>query len=144
MMDLSTTLSGLEEGIELYKQGESIDKLLTMFKDLSQRDPKNPTVWSCLAWLYLLDDKPENALKSAQRSIKLDSRSPQARINLALAMMDAGQSGVRPHIDAAAQIMQLSPEIHQDIAENILDGLLRKPDWSSLQKVKTWLLPERE
>jgi predicted Zn-dependent protease len=137
-----STLISLEEGIELYKKGESIDRLLIIFQDLCQREPKNPTALSCMAWLYLLSDKPKSALKSAQKSIKLDSRSPQARINLALAMMDSGESGIRPHIESAAQIMALNQEIRSDIEENILDGLARKPDWKSLQRVKTWLLTD--
>jgi hypothetical protein len=57
-------------------------------------------------------------------------------------MMDSGESGIRPHIESAAQIMALNQEIRSDIEENILDGLARKPDWKSLQRVKTWLLTD--
>ena len=87
-----------------------------------------------------MSDKPELALKAAKKSVKIDSRPPQARINLALAMLDTGAKGVRDHIEAAQQMMSLDEEIHKDIVENIEDGLSRKPDWKSLQRVKKWLL----
>jgi predicted Zn-dependent protease len=134
------TLISLEEGIERYKAGEEIEKLLVIFKDLSLREPKNATVWACLAWLYLLLDKPKTALKAAQKSVKLDGKSPQGRVNLALAILDAGEKGIRPHIEVAAQIMALDSQISQDVKENIEDGLQRKPGWASLEKIKTLLL----
>jgi len=137
-----STLTTLEEGIERYKAGESLESLLEVFKGLSEREPKNATVWACLAWLYLLLDKPKTALKAAQKSVKLESKSPQGRVNLALAMMDAGETGVRPHIEVASQIMALDNQIRQDVQENIRDGLERKPDWKNLKRIKTWLIGE--
>ncbi len=130
----------LEQGLERYKAGEAPQDLIPVFKDICDRAPKNPTGWACLAWLYLLTDKPDRALKAAQKSVKLDSRSPQARINLVLAMLDTGATGVRSHIEVAQQLMSLDEQIRQDVAENIEDGLTRKPDWESLKRVKTWLL----
>ncbi|WP_107667179.1 M48 family metallopeptidase [Cyanothece sp. BG0011] len=135
-----TAATAFEQGLERYKQGESVETLIPHFKQICDRAPKNPTAWACLAWLYLLADKPELALKAAKKSVKIDSRPPQARINLALAMLDTGAKGVRDHIEAAQQMMSLDEEIHQDIVENIEDGLSRKPDWKSLQRVKKWLL----
>jgi len=78
----------LEQGLERYQQGESAASLLPEFKQLSDRSPKNAAVWSCLAWLYMLTDKPELALKAAQKAVKLDKVSPQNRINLVLAMLE--------------------------------------------------------
>ncbi len=135
-----TVATAFEQGLERYKQGESVDTLIPLFKQICDRSPKNPTAWACLAWLYLLADKPALALKAAKKSVKIDSRPPQARINLALAMLDTGATGVRSHVEAAAQMMSLDEEIHQDIMENIEDGLSRKPEWKSLQRVKKWLL----
>lgn len=131
--------SVFENGLERYQSGESPETLIPVFQDICDRAPKNPTAWACLAWLYLLTDKPKSALKAAQKSVKLEPRAPQARINLALAMLDSGQTGVRPHIEAAQQIMELEAQIRQDVEENIQDGLTRKPDWKSLQRVKNWL-----
>jgi len=135
-----STLTTTEDGIELYKAGESIEKLLLIFKEITAREPKNATAWACLAWLNLLCDKPKTALKAAQKSVKLDARSPQGRINLVLAMLDSGETGVRPHIEVAGQMMSFDAQIRQDIEENIIDGFNRKPDWKSLERVKAWLL----
>ncbi|WP_267383213.1 tetratricopeptide repeat protein [Cyanobacterium sp. uoEpiScrs1] len=130
-----------EQGLKRYKQGESPETLIPHFKDICDRAPKNSTAWTCLAWLYLLIDKPESALKAANKSIKINDRPPQARINLALAMLDIGAKGVRDHIEAAERMMSLDDGIRQDIKENIEDGLARKPDWKNLQRVKQWLFP---
>lgn len=130
-----------EQGLERYKQGESPETLIPYFRDICDRAPKNSTAWTCLAWLYLLIDKPERAFKAANKSIKIDGRLPQARINLALAMLDIGAKGVREHIEAARQMMSLDDGIRQDIRENIEDGLARRPDWKSLQRIKSWLFP---
>jgi predicted Zn-dependent protease len=129
----------LEQGLERYQQGEAAESLLADFKELCDRTPKNAAAWSCLAWLYLLTNKPESALKAAQKGVKLDKVSPQNRINLVLAMLETKKAGVREHIDMVRQIIGLNEEVRQEIAENIEDGLMRDPDWKSLQKVKAWL-----
>ena len=129
----------LEHGLERYQAGEKPEILISTFKEICDRAPKNAAAWSSLAWLYLLLDKPNSALKSAQKSVKLDSQSPQARINLALAMLETGTSGVRQQVEAVQQVMILDQEIRKNIAENIEDGLRRKPSWKSLQQVKNWL-----
>jgi predicted Zn-dependent protease len=134
-----TVATLLESGIERYNAGESPETLIPYFQDLCDRAPKTAAAWSSLAWLYLLSDKPKQALKAAQKSVKLDSKAPQARINLVLAMLETETSGVRSHIEVAQQIMALDAQIRQDIEENIQDGLTRKPDWKSLERVKNWL-----
>jgi predicted Zn-dependent protease len=137
---MNESATGLfENGLERYKAGEAPETLIPVFKDICDRAPKNSSAWSCLAWLYLLSDRPDSALKAAQKSVKLDARSPQARVNLALAMLDAGKTGVREHIDFARQVMAVDSEIRNDVTENIADGLERKPDWNSLQRIKSWL-----
>ena len=73
-----------EKGLKRYQNGEDPASLIPLFKEIADQAPKNPTVWSCLAWLYLLTDKPEAALKAAQKSIKVDKTHPQARVNLAI------------------------------------------------------------
>lgn len=137
MTETETTL--FEEGLKRYQAGEEPETLLPVFQDICDRAPKNASAWACVAWLYLLMDKPKNALKAAQKSVKLDATSPQSRINLALALLDSGEKGVRPHIQVVQQIMTLDADIRQDIEENIEDGLNRKPDWDSLKRIKSWL-----
>ncbi len=128
-----------EQGLERYKQGESPELLIPLFKSICERTPKNSVAWACLAWLYLLTDKPEAALKAAQKSVKLEKASPQGRINLVLAMLETGKTGVREHIEVAQKVMSLSAELRQDIVENIEDGFAKKPNWKSLERVKQWL-----
>ncbi|MDB9314490.1 hypothetical protein PN462_15365 [Spirulina sp. CS-785/01] len=128
-----------ESGLERYQAGESPETLIPVFKEICDRARKNAAAWSSLAWLYLLADKPNQALRAAQKSVKMDKKAPQVRINLALAMLETGQKGVRTHIEAAQEMMALSSEIRQDIEENIADGLNRKPDWEALHRVKQWL-----
>jgi predicted Zn-dependent protease len=137
MNEAVTTL--FAESLEKYKAGEAPEKLIPAFQDICDRAPKNATAWSCLAWLYLLLDKPDRALKAAAKSVKIDAKMPQARINLALAMLDSGKTGVREHIEFAQQVMRLDSQIRDDLVENIEDGLTRKPDWESLQRIKKWL-----
>ena len=128
-----------DTGLERYKAGEGPETLIPVFKEVCARAPKIAAAWSCLAWLYLLDDKPEQAYKVALKGVKLDQDAPQARINLAVAMLETGQTGVRKHIEVAKQLMALDPEVRRDLSESIEDGLSRKPNWESLNRVKNWL-----
>ncbi|GAB1537806.1 tetratricopeptide repeat protein [Scytonema sp. NUACC21] len=137
-----TVESLFDTGLERYKAGESADSLIPLFKELCDRAPKNSSAWTCLAWLYLLDNKPSLASKAAQKAVKLNPQDPQARVNLALAMLDTGQKGLRQHVDFAQQLMFVNPEWQEELKSNIEDGLSRKPDWQSLIKVKGWLFPE--
>jgi tetratricopeptide (TPR) repeat protein len=138
MSESVTTL--LENGIERYKKGEKPEDLIPVFQDICDRAPKAAPAWASLAWLYLLTDKPKLALKAAQKSVKLEPQAPQSRINLAIAMLETETSGVRQHVEAAQQIISLDAQIRQDIEENIEDGLTRKPNWKSLERIKNWLL----
>jgi predicted Zn-dependent protease len=126
--------------LQRYQEGEAPETLIPIFQELCDRSPKDSSPWCSLAWLYLLTDKPKQALKIAQKAVKIDPRPPQVRINLALALLDSGEKGVRDHIEVAKQIMAASEEIRAETMENIEDGLKRKPDWKSLKKVKNWLL----
>lgn len=128
-----------DAGLERYNAGESPDTLIPVFKDICDRAPKLAAAWSCLAWLYLLENKPEQAYKVALKGVKLDQNAPQGRVNLVLAMLETGQKGVREHIDVVKQLMAHDSEGRSDLMESMEDGLTRKPDWKSLGRVKTWL-----
>lgn len=128
-----------DSGLQRYNAGEGPDTLLPVFKEICDRSPKTAAAWSCLAWLYLLDNKPEQAYKAALKGVKLDHSAPQARVNLAVAMLETGQAGVRKHIDVAKQLMAIDPQVRRDLSESIEDGLNRKPDWESLKRVQGWL-----
>ena len=137
---MSETVDSLfETGLERYKAGEAPQTLIPVFKDLCDRSPKSAAAWTCLAWLYLLDDKPNPAYKAAQKAVKLHPQDVQARVNLAVAMLETAQTGVRQHIDLAKQVIVIDSELRDEIKQSIEDGLSRKPEWKSLERVKTWL-----
>ncbi len=134
-----TVESQFTSGVERYKAGEGPDTLIPVFRDICDRAPKNSPAWTCLAWLYLLADKPTPAYKAAQKAVKLNPQDAQAQVNLAVAMLDSGQKGVRTHIEIVQQLMMVAAELRDEVKDNIQEGLNRKPDWKSLQRVKNWL-----
>ncbi len=134
-----TVESLFDTGLERYKAGEPVSELIPLFKELCDRAPKSSAAWTCLSWLYMLDEKPALACKAAQKAVKLNPQDPQARINLAMAMLETGQKGLRQHIDIAGQVILVSQELRDEVQKSIEDGLSRKPDWPSLTKVKAWL-----
>jgi predicted Zn-dependent protease len=131
-----------DTGLERYKAGESVESLIPVFKEVCDRSPKTSSAWICLSWLYLLDNKANLAYKAANKAVKLNPQDPQARINLALAMLETGQKGLREHIDFAQQLIFVNEEWQTEVKGSIEDGLTRKPDWQSLIKVKKWLFEE--
>ena len=138
---MSQTVGELfEAGLERYNAGEEANTLIPVFKDLCDRAPKSAAAWACLAWLYLLEDKPNQAYKAAQKAVKLHPQDAQARINITVAMLETGQTGVRQHVDLVKQLLFVDPELRDEIQKSIEDGLNRKPEWKSLERVKNWLL----
>ena len=131
-----------DTGLERYKAGEAPASLIPVFKELCDRAPKSSVAWTCLAWLYLLDSKPSAAYKAAQKAVKLNPQDPQARVNLAVAMLETGEKGLRQHVDFAQQLIFVNPELRDEIQQSIADGLSRKPDWESLEKVKNWIFEQ--
>jgi len=136
---MQTLETRFEEGIARYKDGEPAADLLPVFKDICAQAPKNSAAQTCLAWLYLLADKPNAGYKAAQRAVKLAPKDPQARVNLALAMLETGKSGVRDQIDLVSQVILAVDELKAEIQENFEEGLRRKPDWQSLKRIQKWL-----
>jgi predicted Zn-dependent protease len=128
-----------DQGLERYKAGESAADLLPLFKEVCDRAPKSSSAWTCLSWLYLLDSKPTQAYKAAQKAVKLNPQDPQARVNLAMAMLETAQKGVRQHVEIAGQIILVSPELKEEVQQNFEEGLSRRPDWKSLNRIKSWL-----
>ena len=137
-----TVESLFEQGLERYKAGEPVADLLPVFKDVCDRAPKSSAAWTCLAWLYLLDNKFSLAYKAAQKAVKLNPQDPQARVNLAVAMLETNHKGLRQHIELAQQLIFINNEWEEEIKKSIEDGLTRKPDWPSLTKVKKWIFEE--
>ncbi len=139
---MQTLETQFEEGIARYKEGESAEALLPVFKDICLKAPKNSAAQTCLSWLYLLADKPNAAYKTAQRAVKLMPKDPQARTNLAIAMLETGKSGVREQVDMVSQMLYAVDELKAEIKENFEEGLRRKPDWKSVKRIQKWLFED--
>jgi predicted Zn-dependent protease len=136
---MQTLETKFDEGIARYKEGESAESLLPVFKDICAQAPKNSAAQTCLSWLYLLADKPNAAYKAAQRAVKLAPNDPQARVNLSIAMLETGKSGVREQMEQIAPFVSAVEDLKAEIQENLEEGLRRKPDWQSLKRVQKWL-----
>ena len=128
-----------DEGIERYKAGEAPETLIPVFKEVCDRSRKNSSAWTCLAWLYLLVDKPTQAYEAASKAVKLNQQDAQARVNLVLAMLECDKKGVRSHVEVAQQLIFAVPELREEVQQNVEDGLTRKPNWKALERVKVWL-----
>lgn len=128
------------KGLERYKQGESAADLIPEFEKICDRQPKIASSWICLSWLYLLDNNAKPALKAAQKAVKIAPEDPQGRINLAIAMLELSQKGVREQVEAAQNWLMILKDIKPEIVENFEEGLRRRPDWKALEKVRDWLL----
>jgi predicted Zn-dependent protease len=137
-----TVESLFDSGLERYKAGESAATLIPVFKDICDRSPKSSAAWTCLSWLYLLDNQPKEAFKAAQKAVKINPQDPQARVNLAVAMLETKQKGLRQHVEFAQQLIFVNEEWRTELEDSIKDGLTRKPDWQSLTKVKDWIFEQ--
>jgi predicted Zn-dependent protease len=131
--------SAFEAALQRYHQGAAAADLVDEFAAIAAQNPRQSAVWTCLAWLQLLDNQPLEGLRSARLAVRLSPQDPQARINLALAMLETGAKGVREHIEVVQRVLAMAPEMAAEIQESIADGLQRKPGWPAMQKIKDWL-----
>jgi tetratricopeptide (TPR) repeat protein len=125
-----------DNAIKDYQAGESPAKLIPVFIEVCNKSPKLDSAWTCLSWLYLLDNKPQLAMKAAQKSMKIDPFDAQTLINLSLAMLETKTSGVRQHIELAKSLVEAAPEVREQVTANFKDGFSRKPEWASLKRVE--------
>ena len=139
-MDLDKSEESLfEEALNRYKAGSPPEELIDDFQKITSKAPNNAAAWTCLSWLQLLCDKPKEALISARYAVKLNGQDPQSRINLSLALLETNSKGVRDNIDYVKRSMLVLPEIEKELKESFEDGLIRKPNWKTLIKIKSWL-----
>ena len=128
-----------EQAMARYQAGADAADVLPDFLQITDTAPRQSAGWTCLAWLQLLCDQPEEALRSARFAVKLNGQDPQARINLSLALLETQSKGVRDHIQVVQQVMAFAPDLSSELKASIADGLERRPGWKSLEKVKNWL-----
>lgn len=131
-----------QAGIKRYQEGESAEDLIPMFKDVCDRSPKSSAAWTCLSWLYLLAGKGPLAVKTARKAVKLNPQDAQARVNLAAALLEDKQKGVRDHVEIAEQIMIVDTESRDEVKENLQEGLERRPDSKGLKRLQEWLFED--
>ena len=128
-----------DQAMSRYQAGADAEEVLPLFIRITESAPRQSAGWTCLAWLQLLCDQPEEALRSARFAVKLNPQDPQARINLSLALLETDSKGVRDHIQVVQQVLTMAPDVTDDLKGALEDGLQRRPGWKALQKVKTWL-----
>jgi predicted Zn-dependent protease len=128
-----------DEALARYQSGAAPEELIDDFLAITAQSPRQAAGWTCLAWLQLLLDQPRAALRSARTAVRLNPQDPQARINLSLALLETGGSGVREHIELVQRVMLMAPELADELRASIADGLQRRPGWGALAKVRGWL-----
>ena len=124
-----------DQAMSRYQAGADAEEVLPLFIRITESAPRQSAGWTCLAWLQLLCDQPEEALRSARFAVKLNPQDPQARINLSLALLETDSKGVRDHIQVVQQVLTMAPEVSDDLKGAQEDGLQRRPVWKALQKV---------
>ena len=128
-----------DKAMARYESGVEAIDLLEDFESITATAPTQSAGWTCLAWLQLLCNHNEEALRSARKAVKLNRQDPQARINLSLALLETNSKGVREHIEFLQKALFVVPDLKKELQNSIEDGLKRKPDWQALKKIKNWL-----
>ena len=82
-----------EQAMARYQAGAAAEEVLPDFARIVEAAPRQSAGWTCLAWLQLLCDQAEEALRSARFAVKLNGQDPQARINLSLALLETQSKG---------------------------------------------------
>ena len=122
-----------------YQSGEDILTLLEDFKQITIQMPNHFAAWTCLSWLYLLLKNNEEALFAARQAVRLNGQDPQARMNLALALLATNTKGVREHITIIKRMIMMIPDVEEELKSSINDGFSKYPKWPEMKKVKNWL-----
>ena len=97
-----------EQAMARYQAGAAAEEVLPDFARIVEAAPRQSAGWTCLAWLQLLCDQQEEALRSARFAVRLNGQDPQARINLSLALLETQSKGVRDHIQVLGSGMPLA------------------------------------
>ena len=139
MPNESSTENLFDQAMARYQSGAEASEVIHDFEEITASFPNNFAGWTCLAWLQLLCNQPEAALRSARLAVKINGQDPQARINLCLALLETKSKGVREHIEFIKRVLVAVPEFSNELKNSIEDGLERRPDWQALQKIKDWL-----
>ena len=92
--------SFFNNALSRYQSGEDILEVIDDFKQITNEIPNHFAAWTCLSWLYLILKKNDDGLFAAKQAVRLNSQDPQARMNLALALLaHKKQRSKRSHHD---------------------------------------------
>ena len=97
-----------ENAMARYQSGEEASELIKDFEEITNSSPNQSAGWTCLAWLQLLCEQNNDALRSARIAVKLNAQDPQSRINLSVALLETKSKGVREHIEFVKRALLLS------------------------------------
>ena len=128
-----------ENAMARYESGVDASDLIKDFESITNTSPNQSAGWTCLAWLQLLCNQNNDALRSARIAVKLNAQDPQSRINLSAALLATNSKGVREHIEFVKRALLVVPDLEKELKVSIKDGLDRKPDWDNLRKIQNWL-----
>ncbi|MBK16786.1 MAG: hypothetical protein CMK49_02065 [Prochlorococcus sp. SP3034] len=131
--------SDFNNALSRYKAGEQPINLLNDFKQITIQIPNHFAAWTCLSWLHLLLKNNEEGLLAAKQAVRLNGQDPQARMNLALALLATNNKGVRDHINIIKRMILILPDIEAELKSSVEDGFSKYPEWPEMKKVKNWL-----
>ena len=66
----STEESFFDKAMARYESGVEACELIKDFESITATAPNQSAGWTCLAWLQLLCNKNEEALRSARKAVK--------------------------------------------------------------------------
>ena len=122
-----------------YKEGEDLKSLINDFKQITIQMPNHFAAWTCLSWLHLLLKNNDEGLFAARQAVRLNNQDPQARMNLALALLATNTKGVRDHINVIKRLILIAPDVQEDLKLSLEDGFSKYPEWPEMKKIKNWL-----
>jgi len=122
-----------------YQSGDDLLTLIEDFKQITIQMPNHFAAWTCLSWLYLILKSNEEALFAARQAVRLNGQDPQARMNLALALLATNTKGVREHITIIKRMIMMIPDVEEELKSSINDGFSKYPKWPEMKKVENWL-----
>lgn len=131
-----------EQGLELYENNGPLGDVITKFEEGLTLSPKDSTGYTCLAWLHLLRNEGEDAVKGlsyAHKAVALSRQNAQAYFNLTLAMLVNKEKGVRGIFQRAMSLCSSNPEDYQEALENFEDALKRREDFTEAAKILNWM-----
>ena len=137
--DITPIESDFNAALSRYQDGQELISIVKDFQTIIQQIPNHFAAWTCLSWLQLLLKNNEEALSAAKQAVRLNQQDPQARMNLALALLATNNKGVREHVELIKKMTKMIPDVRMELKESIEDGFNRYPNWPELTKINKWL-----